>query len=90
MEGVNIIEAECCPDHMLVEIPPQMSVSGSMGYLKGKSSLMTYGQFGDLQFKYRNRAFWCRGYYVDTAARMRQKCVIIYESNWMETSWERS
>lgn len=52
---------------MLVEIPPKMSVSGFMGYLKGKSSLMLYEQFGDLKFKYRNRAFWCsRGYYVDT------------------------
>ncbi|KAK6058108.1 transposase-like protein [Cooperia oncophora] len=51
---------------MLVEIPPKMSVSGFMGYLKGKSSLMLYEQFGDLKFKYRNREFWCRGYYVDT------------------------
>ena len=52
-KGVNIIEAECCPDHihMLVEIPPKMSVSGFMGYLKGKSSLMIYEQFGDLRFK---------------------------------------
>ena len=62
-KGINIIEAECCPDHihMLVEIPPKMSVSGFMGYLKGKSSLMIYDQFGDLKFKYRNREFWSRG-----------------------------
>lgn len=54
---------------MLVEIPPKMSVSGFMGYLKGKSSLMLYEQFGDLKFKYRNREFWCRGDYVDTVGK---------------------
>lgn len=54
---------------MLVEIPPKMSVSGFMGYLKGKSILMIYEQFGDLRFKYRNREFCCRGYYVDTAGK---------------------
>ncbi|WP_434083732.1 IS200/IS605 family transposase [Escherichia coli] len=61
-KSVRILEAECCADHihMLVEIPPKMSVSGFMGYLKGKSSLMLYEQFGDLKFKYRNREFWCR------------------------------
>ena len=65
-KSVRILEAECSADHihMLVEIPPKMSVSGFMGYLKGKSSLMPYEQFGDLKFKYRNREFWCRGYYV--------------------------
>ena len=63
MKGVKIIEAECCPDHihMLVEIPPKMGVSSFVGYLKGKSSLMIYDQFGDLKFKYRNRMFWGRG-----------------------------
>ncbi len=59
--------------HMLVEIPPKMSVSGFMGYLKCKSSLMIYDQFGDLKFKYRNREFWCRGYYVDTAGKNAMK-----------------
>ncbi len=54
---------------MLLEIPPKMSVSGFMGYLKGKSSLMLYDQFGDLKFKYRNREFWCCGYYVDTVGK---------------------
>ena len=70
-KGVTIIEAEACPDHihMLLEIPPKFSVSSVMGYLKGKSSLMIYDQFGDLKFKYRNREFWCRGYYVDTAGK---------------------
>ena len=70
-KGVNIIEAEICPDHvhMLVEIPPKMSVSAFVGYLKGKSSLMIYEQWGNLKFKYRNREFWCKGYYVDTVGK---------------------
>ena len=74
-KGVNIIEAEICPDHvhMLVEIPPKMSVSGFVGYLKGKSSLMIYEQWGNLKFKYRNREFWCKGYYVDTVGKNTQK-----------------
>ena len=74
-KGVNIVEAECCPDHihMLLEIPPKMSVSAFVGYLKGKSSLMIYEQFGDLKFKYRNREFWCRGYYVDTVGKNKAK-----------------
>ena len=74
-KGVNILEAGCCPDHihMLLEIPPKMSVSSFMGYLKGKSSLMLYEQFGDLKFKYRNREFWCRGYSVDTVGKNKQK-----------------
>ena len=70
-KNVEIIEAECCPDHihMLVTIPPHLSVSSFMGYLKGKSSLMLYEQFGDLKFKYRSREFWCRGFYVDTVGK---------------------
>ena len=74
-KGVNILEAGCCPDHihMLLEIPPKMSVSSFMGYLKGKSSLMPYEQFGDLKFKYHNREFWCRGYSVDTVGKNKQK-----------------
>ena len=58
---VNIVEAEMCPDHvhMLVEIPPKLSVSGFMGYLKGKSSILIYQKYANLKFKYRNRAFWC-------------------------------
>lgn len=70
-KGVSIIEAEVCPDHihMLVEIPPKMSVSSFMGFLKGKSSLMVYEKWGNMKFKYRNREFWCRGYYVDTAGK---------------------
>ena len=74
-KGVRIIEAECCPDHihMPVEIPPHLSVASFMGYLKGKSSLMLYEQFPELKFKYRNREFWCRGYYVDTAGKNAKK-----------------
>ena len=70
-KGVEIIEAEACPDHihMLVSIPPKYSVSEFMGYLKGKSSIMIYNKWGNMKYKYRNRAFWCRGYYVDTVGK---------------------
>ena len=70
-KGINIIEAEVCPDHihMLVEIPPKMAVSGFVGYLKGKSSTLIYEQFGELKYKYKNRSFWCKGYYVDTVGK---------------------
>ena len=70
-KGVEIIEAEVCSDHihMLLAIPPKMSVSGFMGFLKGKSSLMIYQKWGSMKFKYRNRQFWCRGYYVDTVGK---------------------
>ena len=68
---VTIIEAHAMPDHihMLVEIPPNQIVSDFMGYLKGKSSTMLYEQFGELKYKYRNREFWCKGYYVDTVGK---------------------
>lgn len=68
---VNIIEAECCADHihMLVEIPPHLSVSQFVGYLKGKSSLMIFDRHANLKYKYGNRHFWCRGYYVDTVGK---------------------
>ena len=68
---VEIIEAEVCPDHvhMLVSIPPKLSVSGFMGYLKGKSSILIYQKYANMKFKYRNREFWCRGYYVDTVGK---------------------
>ena len=54
---------------MLLEIPPKYSVSSFVGFLKGKSSLMLYERFPELKYKYRNREFWCRGYYVDTAGK---------------------
>ena len=70
-KGVRLLEGEVCPDHVhiLVQIPPKMSVSGFMGYLKGKSSTMLYEKFGELKYKYRSREFWCRGYYVDTVGK---------------------
>ena len=70
-KGVEIIEAETCPDHihMLVSIPPKYSVSQFMGYLKGKSSLMIFDRHANLKYKYGNRQFWCTGYYVDTVGR---------------------
>ena len=58
---------------MLLEIPPKMSVSGFMGYLKGKSSQLIYEKWGNLRYKYRSREFWCRGYYVDTAGKNTKK-----------------
>ncbi len=69
-KGIEIIEAELCPDHvhMLVRIPPKLSVSGN-GYLKGKSSLIIFDRHANLKYKYGSRHFWCRGYYVDTVGK---------------------
>ena len=74
-KGVEIIEAELCPDHihMLLSIPPKYSVSQVMGYLKGKSSLMIFDRHANLKYKYGNRHFWCRGYYVDTVGRNKKQ-----------------
>ena len=74
-KGVNIVEAEVCPDHihMLVEIPPSMSVSSFVGYLKGKSTLMIFERHANLKYKFGNRHFWCRGYYVDTVGNNAKK-----------------
>ena len=74
-KGVELLSAEACPDHIhiLVAIPPKMSVSSFMGFLKGKSSLMIYEKWGNMKFKYRNRQFWCRGYYVDTVGKNEKK-----------------
>ena len=74
-KGVEIIEAELCPDHipMLVRIPPKYSESEIMGYLKGKSSLMIFDRFANLKYRYGNRRFWCRGYYVDTVGRNQKR-----------------
>ena len=73
-KGVEIIEAEACKDHihMLVSIPPKYSVAQIMGYLKGKSSLMIYENYANMKYKYGNRHFWCRGYYVSTVGRNRR------------------
>jgi putative transposase len=74
-KGIEIIEAELCPDHvhMLVRIPPKYSVSEIMGYLKGKSSLIIFDRHANLKYKYGNRHFWCRGYYVDTVGKNAKK-----------------
>ena len=70
-KGVEIVEGEICPDHvhLLLSIPPKISVSSFMGYLKGRSSLMIFQKFGNIKFAYRNREFWCKGYYVDTVGK---------------------
>ena len=70
-KGVELIEAEACPDHvhMLVSIPPKLSVSDFMGYLKGKSTLMIFERHANMKYKYQNRSFWCRGYYVSTVGK---------------------
>ena len=72
---IEIIEAECCKDHihMLVKIPPKYSVSSIVGYIKGKSSLMIFDRHANLKYKYGNRHFWCRGYYVDTVGKNAKK-----------------
>ena len=72
---VNLLEAEACPDHIhiLVEVPPKISVSNFMGFLKGKRSLMIYEKWGNMKYKYRNRSFWCRGYYVSTVGKNEKK-----------------
>ena len=69
-KGVEIIEAEVCPDHihMLISIPPKMSISSFMGYLKGKSAMMIFDRHANLKYKYGNRHFWATGYYVSTVA----------------------
>ena len=74
-KGVKIVEAEMCSDHvhMLVEIPPSISVSSFVGYLKGKSTLMIFERHANLKYKFGNRHFWCRGYYVDTVGKNAKK-----------------
>ena len=74
-KGVEIIEANACKDHihMLVSIPPKLSVSNFMEYLKGKSSLMIFDKHANLKYRYGNRHFWCRGYYVDTVGRNEER-----------------
>jgi len=74
-KGIEIIEAELCPDHihMLISVPPKYSISNVMGYLKGKSSLMIFDRHANLKYKYGNRHFWSRGYYVDTVGRNKKQ-----------------
>jgi len=88
-KGIEIIEAEACKDHihMLVSIPPKYSVSQIMGYLKGKSSLMIFEKYANMKYKYGNRHFWCRGYYVDTVGR-NKKAIEQYIRNQLEQDYE--
>ena len=88
-KGVEIIEGEVCPDHihLLLSIPPKMSVSGFMGYLKGKSSLMIFQKYGNMKFAYRNREFWCKGYYVDTVGK-NTKAIKEYIANQLKADQE--
>jgi len=81
---VEIIEAEACKDHihMLVSIPPKYSVAQIMGYLKGKSSLMIFEKYANMKYKYGNRHFWCRGYYVDTVGRNKKRLRSTYEISY--------
>ena len=81
-KGVEILEAEACPDHihMLISLPPKYSVSAFMGYLKGKSSLMIFDKFANLKYRYGNRQFWCRGFFVDTVGK-NKKAIAEYIRN---------
>ena len=84
-KSVEIIEAQACPDHihMLISIPPKYSVSQMMGYLKGKSSLMIFDRHTNLKYKYGNRHFWARGFFVDTVGR-NKKAIKAYIQNQLE------
>ena len=88
-KGVEIIEGEVCPDHvhMMVSIPPKMSVSVFMGYLKGKSATIIFQKWGNMKFAYRNREFWCKGYYVDTVGK-NAKAIQEYVANQLKTDKE--
>lgn len=88
-KGIEIITAECCPDHihMLICIPPKYSVSEIVGYLKGKSSLKIFDRHANLKYKYGNRHFWCRGYYVDTVGKNTKK-IREYINNQLKEDWQ--
>ena len=87
-KGIEIIEAEACKDHihMLISIPPKYSVAQIMGYLKGKSSLMIFEKYANLKYKYGNRHFWCRGYYVSTVGATR-KAIQEYIRNQLQEDY---
>ena len=87
-KGAEIIEAEACPDHihMLVSVPPYISIAQFMGYLKGKSSLMIFDRHANLKYKYGSRNFWCRGYFVDTVGQNR-KMIAEYIRNQLEEDY---
>lgn len=81
-KGIEIVQAECCPDHvhMLIKIPPKYSVSQIMEYLKGKSSIMIFDRHANLKYRYGNRKFWCTGYYVSTVGK-NEKAIKEYIKN---------
>ena len=87
-KGVEIIEAEACKDHihMLVSIPPKYSIAQIMGYLKGKSSLMIFEKYANMKYKYGNRHFWCRGYYVTTVGK-NKKAIQEYIRNQLQEDY---
>ena len=89
-KGVEIIEAEACKDHihLLVSIPPYLSVAQFMGYLKGKSTLMIFDRHANLKYKYGSRSFWCRGYYADTVGR-NKKVIAEYIRNQLEEDYAK-
>ena len=86
---IEILEAEACKDHihMLISVPPKYSISQVMGYLKGKSSLMIFEKYANLKYKYGNRHFWCRGFYVDTVGR-HKKAIAEYIRNQLHEDHE--
>ena len=86
---IEILEAEACKDHihMLISVPPKYSISQVMGYLKGKSSLMIFEKYANLKYKYGNRHFWCRGFYVDTVGR-NKKAIAEYIRNQLHEDKE--
>ena len=86
---IEILEAEACPDHihMLISVPPKYSIAQIMGYLKGKSSLMIFEKYANLKYKYGNRHFWCRGYYVDTVGK-NKKAIAEYIRNQLKEDYD--
>lgn len=84
-KGIEIMEAEACPDHihMLIKIPPKMSVASALGYIKGKSPLLIFDRHADMKYKYVQRQFWCRGYFVDTVGK-NTKAVKEYIANQLK------
>ena len=86
---IEILEADACKDHihMLISVPPKYSISQIMGYLKGKSSLMIFEKYANLKYKYGNRHFWCRGFYVDTVGR-NKKAIAEYIRNQLHEDHE--
>jgi len=89
-KGVEIIEAEACPDHihMLVSIPSYLSIAQFMGFLKGKSSLMIFDRHANLKYKYGQRSFWCRGYFVDTVGK-NETAIRNYIRNQLEEDYAK-